>query len=299
MEEKNNGIVLLPAHQIWSHPKNPRRDLGDLTELTASVMKDGILQNLTVVPRAAGGYTCVIGHRRLAAAKKAGLDAVPCRITEMTEKEQVAMMLAENLQRADLTLYEQASGVQMMLDMGETVSGISKATGLSETTVRRREKLAQLPGRELAEACERGATLFDLEKLDKVEDEDERTRLLKAAGTRDFDNNLNAVLSIQKNRKLADEAAVIMDLWARRIEQKDVVDGVAVPMDWYRGIFLHAADDVPDCPDASRKWFYQLDRERAYVSLYVRHEQREDRNETAQKLAERRADIERRTESDG
>ena len=55
-----------------------------------------------------GKYTVVIGHRRLAAAKLAGLTEVPCAVVEMTEQEQIATMLLENMQRSDLTVYEQA-----------------------------------------------------------------------------------------------------------------------------------------------------------------------------------------------
>ena len=64
-------------------------------------------------------YRVVIGHRRLAAAKLAGLAEVPCAVVEMTEQEQIATMLLENMQRSDLTVYEQAQGFQMMLDLGE------------------------------------------------------------------------------------------------------------------------------------------------------------------------------------
>lgn len=53
-------------------------------------------------------------------------------------------MLLENMQRSDLTVYEQAQGFQMMLDLGESISDISEKTGFSETTVRRRVKLLEL-----------------------------------------------------------------------------------------------------------------------------------------------------------
>ena len=61
-------------NHIKPHPDNPRKDVGDVTELAKSIKVNGIMQNLTVVP-AAEGYKALIGHRRLAAAKKAGLKA--------------------------------------------------------------------------------------------------------------------------------------------------------------------------------------------------------------------------------
>ena len=50
----------------------------------------------------------------------AGLETVPCIVSDMDEKEQTSVMLLENIQRSDLTVYEQAQGFQMMLDLGET-----------------------------------------------------------------------------------------------------------------------------------------------------------------------------------
>ena len=86
-------------------------------------------------------FTVVIGHRRLAAAKLAGLKEVPCVIASMDAKEQVRTMLLENMQRSDLTVYEQAQGFQMMLDMGDSVEDIAAKSGFSKTTVRRRVKI--------------------------------------------------------------------------------------------------------------------------------------------------------------
>ena len=119
----------IPVDKIRPHPDNPRKDLGDLTELTQSIKANGIMQNLTVVPIAGeysgvsiGVYRAVIGHRRLAAAKLAGLTLVPCIVAEMTENQQLKTMIMENMQRADLTLMEQAGAFQMMMDLGDSIS---------------------------------------------------------------------------------------------------------------------------------------------------------------------------------
>ena len=77
----------IPVKDIYPHPDNPRKDVGDVLELAASIKESGVLQNLTVVPApevSAGGYRVVIGHRRLAAAKQAGLETVPCVVSYMT-----------------------------------------------------------------------------------------------------------------------------------------------------------------------------------------------------------------------
>lgn len=75
------GIVTIGLEHIHPHPDNPRKDLGDLTELAESIKKNGIMQNLTVIPKEGepGEYITIIGHRRSAAAKLAGVTEAPCR----------------------------------------------------------------------------------------------------------------------------------------------------------------------------------------------------------------------------
>ena len=147
MELNEHGLIYIPIKKIFPHPDNPRLQLGDLTELTESIRKNGVLQNLTVMPKEGSEdkYTVLIGHRRLAAAHDAGVKEVPCKIvTDIDRNEQIAMMLQENMQRNDLTIYEQSQSFQLMLNLGETVQTVAERTGFSETTVRRRVKLSEL-----------------------------------------------------------------------------------------------------------------------------------------------------------
>lgn len=169
-------IVNIPIDHLYPHPDNLRKDLGDLAELADSIKASGVLQNLTVVPRlrdmtdeeyrtacaeyranpteesqriinrhtVAEGYTIIIGHRRHAAAQLAGLAELPCVIVAMDAREQLQTMLVENMQRSDLTVYEQAQGFQMMLNMGNSVAEIAEKSGFSKATVRRRLKMAEL-----------------------------------------------------------------------------------------------------------------------------------------------------------
>ena len=137
---KSNVIVSINTQDIYQHPDNPRKDLGDLSELSDSIAKKGIMQNLTVIPGHwdadrnwhEDGYTLIIGHRRFAAAKQAGIQELPCRVVEdMDKKDQVSTMLEENMQRADLTIWEQANGFQMMLDLGESEEQIAEKSGFT------------------------------------------------------------------------------------------------------------------------------------------------------------------------
>ncbi|AJQ26894.1 ParB/RepB/Spo0J family partition protein [Pelosinus fermentans] len=226
-------IQNIEISKIHSHYDNPRKELGDLTELADSIKSNGIFQNLTVVPwfsKITGvgadnpkqqeemGYIVVIGHRRLAAAKLAGLAEVPCAISNMSYRKQIATMLLENMQRNDLTVYEQAQGFQMMLDLGESINDISKDTGFSETTVRRRVKLLELDKEKFRQSVERGANLMEYAELEKIQDISLRNKVLDKIGTSNFKWELQNALNKEKNDK--NEALIIAELekFAKRIE---------------------------------------------------------------------------------
>ena len=176
-EEK---IKMIPAEMLKHHPDNPRRNIGDISELTDSIRKNGIMQNLTVVPEN-GELWVLIGNRRFEAAKAAGIKELPCKVVDgLSKAEQVGIMLEENMQRNDLTVIEQAQGFQLMFDLGETVQTISQRTGFSETTVRRRLNIAQLDSDTLQKAHEEWqVSLDDLRELEKIKNVKKRNELLK------------------------------------------------------------------------------------------------------------------------
>ena len=191
MNEKQ--IVNIAIDHIFPHPDNPRKNLGDLTEIAESIKKRGIMQNLTVVPIEGkpGDYMTLIGHRRCAGAKLAGIKEVPCIVKEgLSKNEQILIMLEENMQRSDLTVFEQAQSFQMMLDLGETEASIAEKTGFSKTTVRHRLNIAKLNQKELQKKENDDSfqlTLKDLLELEKIPDIKTRDKILKdASNSRDL-----------------------------------------------------------------------------------------------------------------
>lgn len=187
LTEKTQGLVYIRTDHIHPHPENPRKNLGDLAELAESLNKNGVMQNLTVVPIEGqpGEYYALIGNRRHGAAKLAGVEELPCRIAEnMSRKDQLTTMLEENMQRNDLTIYEQAQGFQLMLDLGETEDTIAEKTGFSKTTIRHRLNIAKLDQEELRKKEQSDCfqlTLKDLYELEKVEDINTRNKILREA----------------------------------------------------------------------------------------------------------------------
>ena len=226
---KNIGIEFLHPH-----PYNPRKDLGDISELAESIKAKGVLQNLTVVsmvlvdPDATitlgdGHYTILIGHRRFAAAKLAGLTELPCAVVEMDEKEQLQTMLIENMQRSDLTVYEQAQGFQMMLNLGSTVEEIAEKSGFSTTTVRRRVKMMELDQEKLKEVSCRQLSLEDFDTLAQIEDIEERNECLEQIGTNNFNNYVSSAMRRQNEKKnLPAVKKYLEQIDAKEIPDKDV-----------------------------------------------------------------------------
>lgn len=203
---ENEGLRTMRIDALMHHPDNPRKSIGDIEELTDSIRKNGVMQNLTVVPaeNELGKFWVLIGNRRFEAAKRAGLDELPCRVAEgLSKVEQVGIMLEENMQRADLTIVEQAQGFQLMLDMGETVAGIAQRTGFSESTVRRRVKLNELDGDALSKAMTSfQLTISDVAELEKVEDVEKRNDLLKKAySADDLRGKIGAAVREQERKK--------------------------------------------------------------------------------------------------
>lgn len=161
-EPVSAGIVEISLDLIDPHPDNPRKDLGDLTELTASIAAQGLLQNVTVVPSPEAGdrFWALLGHRRIAAAREAGLTTVPAGVrTDLTPAQQIELMLIENLQRTDLTPFEEGRSYQGLLDLGVTQVEIVKATGRSAGTVSTRVKIGALDDRAVAAYTEHQLTL--------------------------------------------------------------------------------------------------------------------------------------------
>lgn len=197
-------ITYIQREKLEAHPDNPRKDLGDLGELVQSIIQQGLLQNLTVVPSPdkPGMYRIVIGHRRAAAAKIAGMKELPCVIDErMSYEDQLAVMMSENIQRSDLTVAERVGGVQLMMDLGMDAGRIADKTGISSSTVYRYAKLARLGRTELAKAEQRGATLMQMAACNEIEDDQLRAQAIGAAGTPEF----NVVIQKAKREKLKAE----------------------------------------------------------------------------------------------
>jgi ParB family chromosome partitioning protein len=295
---------MIDIGMLHPHPDNPRKDLGDLTELAESIKAQGVLQNLTVVPwfssiTGAGeddsgeqekmGYTVVVGHRRLAAAKLAGATELPCAVSGMGRRQQVAAMLAENIQRASLTLLEEAHGIQMLIDFGDSIADIANKTGLSETTVRHRAKLLDLDPAKLEAAVGRQATLQDLVKLEQIKDGDLKNQTLEKIGTNNFDWALRQALAKEERDGLKPGIRAQLEGFAEETDEKQAAKMVYVQ-------YIHVSDDTtikkPEDAGKAKYYFTEketssiLDKEKTKGSKAQKSKAEAEREERQQKLTD-------------
>lgn len=291
--ERKSKLQMIAVDKLHPHPQNPRKVIGDVTELAESIKANGILQNLTVVPNNdnwddKSDFAVVIGHRRLAAAKQAGLTELPCAVVEMTEKEQLSTMLTENMQRSDLTVYEEAKGCQLLLDLGDTVAEVAEKTGFSESKIRRRVKLCELDEEAFKESQIRQPTLQDYDRLNQIKDIDTRNKLLKSIGTNNFDNLLYSAVKKQetdaekeKIEKLCLEHGMI------KAQKRD-----EIPSNYeYTGFFALKDLIGKDFADGRKRYFYFCYGSNIYIYAEAFEKQeKNDAEEEKRKLEEQRWD---------
>lgn len=288
--ERKSKLQMIAVDKLHPHPQNPRKVIGDVTELAESIKANGILQNLTVVPMNDDWteFTVIIGHRRLAAAKQAGLTELPCAIVEMSEKEQLSTMLTENMQRSDLTVYEEAKGCQLLLDLGDTVSEIAEKTGFSESKIRRRVKLCELDEEAFKESQIRQPTLADYDRLNQIKDIETRNKLLKSIGTNNFDNLLYSAVKKQETEEEKEKIEKLcLEHGMTKVQNHD-----EIPNNYsYAGLFALKDLVGKDFADGRKRYFYFAYGSNIYIyAEALKKQKKKDPEEEKRKLEEQRWD---------
>ena len=138
---------VIPIGQIEPNPEQPRVEIGDLSELSASIKEKGVLEPLLVKPnRHSGTWMIIAGERRWRAANLAGLREVPCIELDIDDQAIAEIALIENLQRKDLTVWEEADGLKSLVErFGYKHDEIAKKISKSRTTVTELLTIANLP----------------------------------------------------------------------------------------------------------------------------------------------------------
>jgi ParB family chromosome partitioning protein len=143
---------MIPLSAIEPDPQQPRSAMGDLSELVTSIRDKGVLEPILVRLRPGseetGAYLIISGERRYRAAQEAGLYEIPAIEMAVDEQEALEIALIENLQRKDLTPFEEAEGYRALADRHSyTHEQIAEAVGKARTVVTESLSLLQMPAR--------------------------------------------------------------------------------------------------------------------------------------------------------
>jgi len=145
---------MIEISSLEPNPQQPRRDIGDLTDLVASIKEKGVLEPI-LVRRLGDQFQIIAGERRFHAARAAGLTQVPCIELEVDERGVLEISLIENLQRRDLDPFEEGDAIRELCDRFKyTHDKIAQKLGKSRTSVTEILSISGIP-LEMREICRR------------------------------------------------------------------------------------------------------------------------------------------------
>ena len=208
---QSNQIKLINTSLIDPHPDNPRKNIGDVTDLAASIKTNGLLTPLSVVPNGER-YRVIAGHRRLAACKQAGIGVAPCFVLHLNPLQQLEAMVTENCQREQLTVLEEADAIQGMLDLGATTANVAYRLGRSADYVRDRAKAASIKTEVRASRDDFSQlTIGQLVAIARYDGQPDRQKeLAQAAGTSNFGYILRRIERADRDRQWIESVAALL-----------------------------------------------------------------------------------------
>ena len=179
--KNENKILELPIIKIRPNKAQPRRQFDDLElqSLSRSIAENGILQPITVRKISATEFELVTGERRLRASALAGLKKVPCIVVKCSDKESAIYALLENLQRADLGIFEEARGISRLIRRyGLTQEQAAEKLGRTQSTIANKLRLLRLSAEEQEWIENAGLSECHARALLKLESETKRREVL-------------------------------------------------------------------------------------------------------------------------
>lgn len=143
---------IIDIDRVKPNPNQPRKSFGDLSEMVASVKEKGILEPILVRTHEEG-YEIIAGERRYQASKLAGLQRIPCIEVDVDHRGMLEISLIENLQRKDLTPFEEAAAIQRLCEQFRyTHEDVARKLGKSRTVVTEMLSLNRMP-EDVQERC--------------------------------------------------------------------------------------------------------------------------------------------------
>ncbi|MCK5055286.1 MAG: ParB/RepB/Spo0J family partition protein [Candidatus Aminicenantes bacterium] len=186
---RNHTSVIrsIPLEKLIPNEQQPRKDLGNLTELAGSIKEKGILEPILVRPKN-GQFEIIAGERRFKAGKLAGLNEIPAIVYDIADNEALEISIIENIQRKDLEIFEHAFSLKSLSDLyGYTHQDIADKIGKSRVTITELLRITDLPP-DVVEKCSElniKSKTFLLE-LVKLEDRKQMLEVLKSYRDKPF-----------------------------------------------------------------------------------------------------------------
>jgi len=175
------NIRMIPVDSIELNPQQPRKELGNIKELAQSIKEKGLIEPI-IIRKKNQNFEIVAGERRLRAAKIIGLKKIPSIIMNVGDDQALEVALVENIQRKELTPFEQAFALKTLSQIfGFTQEEIAKKLCKSRSTVAEIIKIASLPEKVASICKEKGiySKSFLLE-LSKMENENQMLEVLSS-----------------------------------------------------------------------------------------------------------------------
>jgi len=218
---------LIDIKLIDENPQNPRTEIGDVSDLEASIKAHGLIQPITVRP-VGKRYQVVAGSRRFTALKNLNFTKISCNVREIDDKEAFEIATTENITRKDMDPADECMAVAKMLDDGNDIHTVASHFGRHPRWVIGRVKMARLGGEALEKLKDGTITLGHAEALTMADDKDIE-RFLGLAEYRSPEELKNIILNERKNLANAkfDTYKICKNCPKQSVKQQDIFGDIS------------------------------------------------------------------------
>lgn len=190
----------IPQDLIIPNPNQPRKrfDFDGLEELAQSIRENGILQPITVRSTQDKKFELIAGERRLRAARLVGMTKIPALVIDMPQKDSALFALIENLQRQDLSFFEEAEAIETLItDYKMSRDDVAKKLSIAQSTLSNKLRILKLPEEMRFRLAKAGLTERHARALLSLEDDAQRERALSIM----IDRHLN----VQESERMIEQ----------------------------------------------------------------------------------------------
>lgn len=198
-EKQNSQIVMIPPEQLLPNKAQPRYEFSEeaLLSLSKSIKENGIIQPVCV-RRIGVNYEIISGERRTRAAKLAGLSEIPCIVMSVGEEQSAVLALIENIQRKDLSYFEEALGIEKLISYyGLTQEEAARRLGKAQSTVANKLRLLRFTDSQRRKLLTGNLSERQARAVIRIEDSDKRDKVI--------DQIISKKLNLEQTERLVEQ----------------------------------------------------------------------------------------------